>query len=532
MTTFTWTLETDCGAPLLNCDGTPLLNCDGTPLYAPGWTDVGEDVLREKTFQARRGMNGAGPTDRVASPGMLTVSMDNGESNSAGLLGYYAPEHANARVGFVEGMRMRLKLSSGGTTRYVFHGRAEKVQPSAGRYDERETQVQAADFMEQLAIQKLKRIPVQTGKRTDQLLALIVANLPIAPLNTDYDTAPETFAYALQSEQDEKTYAITAVQKAVQSDLGYAYVIGNDTDGETFVYESRQARQLNLTSKLTLDNEYATLQTKRGADAVYNDIHVPVTPTKVNAAATTVLATSLNEIQINAGESKRITMRFVDPSGAGQRISGIDLVAPEADTDWKFSSISGNNGNDLNANLTAAYASDGEGGNAADVIYTNTGGTTGYLQAGFQIRGKGVYQYDAQEATASDTDSRDRHGNHELSYSIPYQSDFNTAQDFCDVLLMRNKEVLTEVQNVSYYAEASDTLMAGALSVDIGDRITLIEEATGLEADFFVNGVQFDIVKGVSLKVTYVVERVKLLVPAGILDDAEFGLLDSLYLSF
>lgn len=344
---------------------------------------------------------------------------------------------------------------------------------------------------------------------------------------------PEAFAYSLQDEQDEKTYGITVVQKAAQSDMGYVYVRGNPTDGETLVYENRQARQTNLTSHLTLDNNMLSLELKRGEENIYNDIRIPVTPTKVDDAATTILATNLNELMINPGETKTITMRFVDPSGAGRRISGMELVIPEANTDWKFSSHSGDNGNDMNGSLSVAYAPNGEGGNAADVTYTNIGGAAGYLQAGSTIRGKGVYQYDAQEAKAADADSQRRHGSRILTYSIPYQDNFNTAQDFTDVMLARGKDPFTDVTGASFYAGAEAELETAALNLDIGDRISLIENATGLSGDFFINSVQYDWLRTGDLKVTYGLERVLLYTPAGILDDPVFGLLDtSCYLSF
>lgn len=123
--------------------------------------------------------------------------------------------------------------------------------------------------------------------------------------------------------------------------------------------------------------------------------------------------------------------------------------------------------------------------------------------------------------------SQDRHGARILTYSIPYQDSFNTAQDFANVLLAQRKDPFTDVTAASFYAEATDELTAAALDLDIGDRITLIENASGLGADFFINGVQYDWMRTGSLKVTYVLERVLLTVPAGILDDPVFGLLDS-----
>lgn len=77
-----------------------------------GWTDVSEDVHRASEIQWQRGITGTGPAARVAPPGLLTFSLRNDEENSAKLLGYYSPGHANCRAGFrkTAGVRFSLRI--------------------------------------------------------------------------------------------------------------------------------------------------------------------------------------------------------------------------------------------------------------------------------------------------------------------------------------------------------------------------------------------------------------------------------------
>src|SRR3990167_1113391 len=112
-------------------------------------------------------------------------------------------------------------------------------------------------------------------------------------------------------------------------------------------------------------------------------------PVQVDAAATTVLTTLIREISLAAGESSTVDFRYRDPSNQATRVSGLEMVTPVVNTDYKFSSVSGS-GTDLNASLIVTVTF---GANTARVTFTNSAAVTGYLWF-FQLRGKGVYLYD------------------------------------------------------------------------------------------------------------------------------------------
>ncbi len=73
-----------------------------------GWTDVSVDLAGE--IRLRYGMAGTGPSDRVASTGTLSFTLNNSEKNSASKRGYYSPNHTNKRAGFALGIGVRLVL--------------------------------------------------------------------------------------------------------------------------------------------------------------------------------------------------------------------------------------------------------------------------------------------------------------------------------------------------------------------------------------------------------------------------------------
>src|SRR3989304_4711198 len=111
------------------------------------------------------GIGGNSPTGRMASTGSFTFGMDNSEGNSAGLVGYYSPGHANVRSGFELGIKVRLSLTRAGTTYYKFVGRLVGITPVPGAKGPRITLCSAVDWMDEAARYKLQGIATQTVKR-------------------------------------------------------------------------------------------------------------------------------------------------------------------------------------------------------------------------------------------------------------------------------------------------------------------------------------------------------------------------------
>lgn len=494
------------------------------------WADVTGDVRMSGGIRAGGGLLGSSVTDRVAPPGLMQFDMDNSLNNSGGTVGYYSPDHAAARSGFDVGTQVRLKLTSGTLTYYPFHGRIKAIDPAMGLYRERNVRVTAADYMEQPSIHKVDKIQVQLNKRNDQMLGTIVANMPIAPLNTSYAVGPDTFPTGLNAEEDEKTFANTVMQKMAQSGLDYIYVRGNATDGETFVYESRQTRMLNTTVKATLNNTMSELDIERTAENIWNTVKVTVYPDSYDTDPV-VLYSSSSEMELAPGQSTTFTARFRDPAGKSNRISVYpgSEVTPVAGTDFIFSLSSDNLNGELNASLTVAVT---WGANTAEVTLTNSGTQTGYVQKGFQLRGRGIYHYDPVDIIKTDSTSKTTHGDKTLSFSVPYQGSNNVATDFANVILSKYHDPRSQIGGVSFFANRSSALMTAALTCMIGDRITIVEPVTGISGDFYINGVNYTINAGGILRVNWILESADS-TQVWLLDDAAWSLLDSTtYLGF
>ncbi len=464
-------------------DATITLQAD----FGAGFVDISADLVNKFPLRMRRGIFGNGPKDRVATPGSMTFNLNNSAVNSGAALGYYSPDHGSARSGFELGMETRLKLIYSGTDYYKFRGDAISIEPLAGSQRGRYTSVVATDYIDKLMRQKVSQLAVQAGKRPDEIITTLVAQMPTAPDNTSYATGLETFTYVLHDVKDESTSILNAITRAVSSSLGYFFVNGDQSAGEVLTYHTRNNR-LNVTSTATLNDNMVELKTSRPIDRILNKIVTVPTPARVDAAAITILFSQASERELAPGETVTIIARYRDPNNEATRVAGLEIVDPlVADTDYKMSSLAGDGGNDMNGDLAVVIT---KGGNNSTLALTNNGKVIGYINL-LQIRGKGLYLFSPVEVLSEDGTSQSTYGERTLVYKLPYQDSLNIAKDFADHFLAAYKDPVTFVDSIEFIANTNATLMTAALAVEIGDQVTITETVTGLAAvDYFVNGIE------------------------------------------
>lgn len=457
------------------------------------WTDVTADVLSTPYIQWESGKQYDEPTAFVADIGKLEFWMNNSNRNSGGVAGYYSPGHASARADFELGTRVRVKTTYAGSDRYHFHGRISEIQPLAGRYGKRRTHVVVTDYMDEMTSRMVDILTLQSSKTSDQLLTTLIATMDIAPQATSYDVGPDTFASAFHDVAGERMAVATIAQKIVQSDLSRLYVRGDATGGETLILTNRQD-DIGKTSQLTLNDTMTDLNVERSRRNIANKIVVSFAPIN-EGTSNEVLYTLPDELQLNAGANYTFTALYRDPDG-GSRLNGKTMVTPVADTDYKFSSVSGS-GNDLNASLSITLNSGyNTGGDRAEITLTNNHATaTGYLWL-FQLRGLALRLRDAMEVTSENPASITAYGEKRLQFNTPYQNSFNVTREISDYLKSKWANPKYKITNVSFTGSSNATLMNAAVNRDIGDMITVTETLTGINADQIVIGYRKQITNG------------------------------------
>lgn len=456
-----------------------------------GWTDITADIRMGDGVSWGYGIRGSGPLDRAPSTGTLTFALNSAATNSAGLVGYYSPNHANARAGFDVGIRVRVRLAYAATTYTRFIGRVGQIQPIGGTKLERKVIVTAYDWVDELARFKLDGIATQINKRSDQVISTIVAAMPLQPEATSLATGVDTYGYALDSSRDENSYALTECQKVAQSEAGFVFVKG---DG-TFTFQSRHSRPAVGTDAYTFANTMQDVSAIRSRDLIFNRIQAIAHPRRTDASVVT-LYTLQSVTRVFAGEVATIFGGYVDPLQQAARVGGFDMVAPVATTDYTMNTAEDGSGTNVTASFTVSTSF---GGNGHYTTFTNNTASTAYVTF-FRVRGKGIYDYENAIAIA---EAASTIGDNVLTIDMPYQNDVAVAKGFASYALSLYGTARTYATSIRFRGDEDATHMTAALVGDIGSRIRVTEDVTGVNASAFINAVDCELTDNNRLTVTY-----------------------------
>jgi len=495
------------------------------------WTDITTDVITvADSIKKEGGISDNGPTDRVASTGRMTFSLNNGASNSAGVAGYYSPGGTHCRAGFTTGIPVRARFTFEGYTRTKFYGRIAPngIKAAPGIYGSRRTEVTVLDWMNQAATHELNLPAYTTNKRIDEVVPLIVANMPLAPLSTDYKVGEDTFVSVFDTVSN-KTRAMSEFSKLALSEWGYVYLKHTQASDEVLTVEGRYEKTNNSSlaqvpncidgfllkedggyllkedgGRIALDSAGSADFTDISRDSQFsfgkhlaNDISVTSYPRKMGTAAE-VLFTLQSPIELAAGGSVTdIIGQYRDPSGGAWRVASKGMITPVATTDYQMWSTSAGTGVDLTANLTVTptYAA-----NEVSYVLVSAAIQTAYVTT-LQARGTGIYLYDAVEYVQDDDASKLDHGTQPLSISMPYQDDTELAQFIGVGELANLKNPRLELDKWVFYANRNGFLMNAFLQVEVGDRAHFYEEQVGFDKDRWIDAVEWELIQGRALKV-------------------------------
>ena len=169
------------------------------------WTDITEDVRSSRGIKSKYGITGGGPRDRIASTGTFKYEMDNSDTNSAGLLGYYSPDHANARPYWNNGVQIRQRFTYSGSQFIKWRGGISDISPAAGRYLSRDVKVTATDWFDIAGKNKTSLLPTQFNQRADEGLIIILDDIANPPPASLLAVGQDTYPTIFDSTRDEST---------------------------------------------------------------------------------------------------------------------------------------------------------------------------------------------------------------------------------------------------------------------------------------------------------------------------------------
>lgn len=451
-----------------------------------GWVDIAQDVQLVPALQLDYGIQGAGPTDLVAGTGRMTFALDNGQSNSAHLLGYYSPNHPSCRTGWAIGIGIRLVYRLAGVVYYKFAGTLDAIDPISGKYGERKVLCSVVDWIDEAAIYR-PNVATQLSKRADEILTTLKAAVPRQPLGTDFDTGDATFTYALDTDLNESDPVLTVLQRLAQSEYGRIYIKGDTNTGGVLTFEKRSAR-FGPTSVATFNDTMISLSAPHDRTLLINRVKATTHPRTVDAAATTVLFTLTQTNPsihgIAAGQTITLEGDYTDSANRSARVGGTEMVTPAATTDYTANTLANGTGTDLTASIvvSAEY-----GSNRVKYAIRNGSGSAGFITK-LQARGKGLYDYTPVDNISTDAPSIALYGERQLALDMPYESTVSAAASVGDYVL----SVWASPAAVAVampLIPPTNTDLVTMIAREPGDAITVTETVTGISSIYFINHV-------------------------------------------
>jgi hypothetical protein len=466
------------------------------------WIDISDRVVTD--LDAKMGMFDESYTNRLASPGSLSFSLNNKD-------GAYTPGPT-----FGKGTPIRVSVVYAGFEVTKFFGRIDSADIDDGTWGEERVHVRMLDWLDFATNQIIREQPVQTNKSIDAAATALIVDTPIPPNQVLLENGTFVFPSVFDA-ISKNTTIYRELNNLIMSEFGYGYM---DRGGERLHIESSASRQnLGNVAQLPLEGDGSVLLKEDGdtllledgtggslleqtEDAVYvntftelrvvhgkhilNEVSFTVYPKKVDTSLK-VLFTLAKPVFVPELSSVEITGYFSDPTG-GARINGTSFTDPAATTDYMMNSLEDGTGTDLTANLTVTPVYSSE---QVKYVLTNSG-AAGYVTF-LQQRGFGIYSYNPIEILAEDTVSQENYGVQNLSIRQPYQQ----GRDLADVEAVRILDIEKDPRNVavkvSFVANTSDALMKSFMFVDISSLVKITNTKPAIDSYFFVQGMNWKI---------------------------------------
>ena len=183
-------------------------------LSAGTWTDLYQDVLGAVSYTG--GIRSTHPMDRIASTGVLKLTLLNHDNE-------YTPTHTNCLSGFEKNVPFRITVTYDSTTITKFYGRVALIDPRPSNGLDWYTDVWVYDYMNQIMLHELQLPDLAENRKLEEVVALILTEIEIPPLNAEVYGGEDTFATVFDTTKA-STKAIQEMAKAVNSEFGYVYV--------------------------------------------------------------------------------------------------------------------------------------------------------------------------------------------------------------------------------------------------------------------------------------------------------------------
>lgn len=196
----------------------------------------------------------------------------------------------------------------------------------------------------------------------------------------------------------------------------------------------------------------------------------------IGKKSSSYITACIDEVRITKGLA-RYTASYT-PTTDPFTISGVVYSA------WTNSNSTGDDISD-SFTITSTYGAAG-----ATITVANSSVQNGYLTF-FNIYSNIVDSANPITSVQEDTDSINEFGYYEETINQTYQQDLINGITESAAILAANKQPALILNKVTMKANTSDAMILTFLNTDIGDRVEIIEDQTGTNGSYYIQGMDF-----------------------------------------
>lgn len=482
------------GDEILDVIGETILDtASNTITDLSGWISIVDDVMTSMPiviFQGQR--SGYEADDRVAESGTIRFTLDNSANNSAGIVGYYSPDHQNVRGNFGLGVKVRVGLNKDGTTQWISQGKIVSIEPTPGSLNLKTVDVVAADWIDIAVSTNMPWLSMSELQdlSDDEIIQLILDNIDDPPDSTDFDTGSYVYPYPLNDIVDGRETIMTILQRLTKNGLGRIYIVGNTTSGEVLKYISFDTLFTGGTAIATFDNDFEEMQVSRQAYQRAKRVNVKTGNLSEYGATSTTLIYSLpsDSIIVPAGESVEFIADFKDVDGIVDAGAEVSAIRAGFLGDFYYSGAGGT-GTNLYSSFSTSYSVDGV--NSIRVVLINTGVVDGYVYR-YDVYGKILYSTGIYSYLTEDTSIPEGQGK-TIDWDMLFQNSYAAAKEIGDLLMDLHGQDITEIKSLTFTPTLNADNYEKMTAIKPGEIVHVTDDVTGLDVDVLAVGFELRI---------------------------------------
>lgn len=235
------------------------------------------------------------------------------------------------------------------------------------------------------------------------------------------------------------------------------------------------------------------IEAPQRGDRIANRIEITAYPREVSTQVE-VLWKLGHTVRLDPNKPQEVTARYADPLMEAVRIGAMDVVVPEAGTDYTANTQANGGGEDATPYVRVQPIL---GGSSARLILTSVWKKSQpiYVTA-FQLRGVPLRSYLPAIARVQDDASFLAYGLAPLRVDMPLQDDPRVADDMARAWLANRKDSHPWL-DITIEGTVSSSLLTHALAREVGDKLAISDTSLALSgAGCFIERIRHEVLQG------------------------------------